>query len=241
MAGGESSGQTIPPRSAENPTNHHEADERMSLLTATNGNHNNGTLRSREDAIDDDPYEGDIDANDFDNLLARSESISSGFGIEPESYETPMLRGPRRYSKVISASRKQSRASTRRKSFASSIGNIEEGSSEDTLQDGKVEIKSPYLGGISVARFWIIFGATLSALFVSCFDSTIMVSSHPVITSYFKSSNSASWLSTAFLLTSTAFQPIFGRLSDTIGRKIPYVFTTISKSRTISHAAKKPC
>jgi len=60
---------------------------------------------------------------------------------------------------------------------------------------------------------------------VACFDSTLMASSHPAITSYFKSSNSASWLSTAFLLTSTAFQPIFSRLSDTVGRRQPFVFS----------------
>ncbi|KAF3760716.1 MFS general substrate transporter [Cryphonectria parasitica EP155] len=54
-----------------------------------------------------------------------------------------------------------------------------------------------------------------------------MASSHPVITSYFHSSNSASWLSTAFLLTSTAFQPLLGSLSDTIGRKTPYIFTML--------------
>lgn len=50
-----------------------------------------------------------------------------------------------------------------------------------------------------------------------------MASSHPVITSYFGSSNSASWLSTSFLLTSTAFQPLLGGLSDAVGRKIPYM------------------
>ncbi|KAK4238212.1 MFS general substrate transporter [Achaetomium macrosporum] len=53
-----------------------------------------------------------------------------------------------------------------------------------------------------------------------------MASSHPVITSYFGSSNSASWLSTAFLLTSTSFQPVLGGLSDAVGRKGPYVVTT---------------
>lgn len=51
-----------------------------------------------------------------------------------------------------------------------------------------------------------------------------MASSHPVITSYFNSSNSASWLSTSFLLTSTAFQPSFGRISDILGRKPVYLF-----------------
>lgn len=55
------------------------------------------------------------------------------------------------------------------------------------------------------------------------FDSTLMASSHPVITSYFNASNSASWLSTAFLLTSTSLQPLFGRLSDTFGRRSLYL------------------
>lgn len=84
---------------------------------------------------------------------------------------------------------------------------------------------NPYLGGISVPRFWLLFTQIMIAYFVACFDSTIMASSHPVITSYFGSSNSASWLSTAFLLTSTSFQPLLGGLSDAVGRKRPYVVT----------------
>jgi MFS family permease len=55
------------------------------------------------------------------------------------------------------------------------------------------------------------------------FDSTLMASSHPVITSYFNASNAASWLSTAFLLTSTSLQPLMGRLSDTFGRRPLYL------------------
>jgi MFS family permease len=60
---------------------------------------------------------------------------------------------------------------------------------------------------------------------VACFDSTLMASSHPVITSYFRASSSASWLSTAFLLTSTAFQQMFGRISDTFGRRAPFLLS----------------
>jgi len=196
-------------------------DERTSLLSAM---FNGPSIE--EPLIDNDSDDQDIEPNEFDNLLSRSESITTGLGIEVESQETAMLRGPRRYSGVRAGSRSRSHVSTRRKSFASTIGSTQEiieESDEELDEEGKE--KSPFLAGVSVGRFWLIFGGILTAHFVSCFDSTIMVSSHPVITSYFHSSNSASWLSTAFLLTSTSFQPIFGRLSDTIGRKPPYVFT----------------
>jgi hypothetical protein len=196
-------------------------DERTSLLSRVhNTAQNHGTLSHDETAVEDDSSE-EIDANEFDNLLARSESITTGLGIEVESQETPMLRGPRKYSTIRSGSQARSH---RRKSFASTVGSVQEGSEGDDVGN-EYKTKSPYLSGVSVARFWVIFAGLQIALFVACFDSTIMVSSHPVITSYFRSSNSASWLSTAFLLTSTAFQPIFGRLSDTIGRKTPYIFT----------------
>ncbi|KAF5026848.1 hypothetical protein F66182_1043 [Fusarium sp. NRRL 66182] len=82
---------------------------------------------------------------------------------------------------------------------------------------------SPFLNNTSTTRFWFIFSQILAAYFISCFDGTIMASSHPVITSYFNASNSASWLSTAFLLTSSAFQPLLGRLSDALGRKPLFV------------------
>lgn len=57
------------------------------------------------------------------------------------------------------------------------------------------------------------------------FDQALIHSIHPVITSTFKSSNSACWLETAFLLTSTAFQPVSARLSDAIGRRPLHLFS----------------
>ena len=78
---------------------------------------------------------------------------------------------------------------------------------------------------VSPARFWLIFAGVLLGYVIGFFDSTLMASSHPVITSYFQAANSASWLSTAFLLTSTAFLPLFGRISDAFGRKPVYLFS----------------
>jgi len=204
-------------------------DERTSLLSQNNGNtYDNGHASPDTTTTEDDSEGTDIDPNEFDNLLSRAESISTGLGIEIESQETAMLRGPRRYSLAKTNSRASSHIRSRRKSLASTIGSINEVTSESTgEEDAESNRKSPFLAGVSVGTFWLIFGGVLTGNFVACFDSTIMVSSHPVITSHFNSSNSASWLSTAFLLTSTSFQPLFGRLSDTIGRKMPYVISSV--------------
>lgn len=180
------------------------------------------------------PYEGpadggddeEIDPDDFDLLLTRSSSYAAG-PLGPEANQTPLLRGDRKYSSTSRAGRPPpvfSVFSSRRPSVASEVledevAGLERAGEPDT------DKAAPFLGGISHGRFWWIFGNILALHFVSCFDGTIMASSHPVITSYFKSSNSASWLSTAFLLTSTAFQPLLGSLSDTVGRKGPYIVT----------------
>ncbi len=83
---------------------------------------------------------------------------------------------------------------------------------------------SDFTGNVSKTRFWLLFGCILLQYFVAMFDSTLMASAHPVITSYFNSSNAASWLSTAFMLTSTSFNPLFGRASDAFGRRPLYLF-----------------
>lgn len=200
--------------------------ERTSLLFPVDDGVSGYSAVSGGTESDESSYNAEIDPGDFDNLVSRSESIALGLGLEPEFQATAMLQGPRTYSLSRPWIPDRSRASSWQKGSTSIITSNQEVITKDIDERGpERESESPFLAGVSVARFWLIFTSILITYFVACFDSTIMVSSHPVITSYFHSSNSASWLSTAFMLTATSFQPLFGRLSDTIGRKQPYILS----------------
>ncbi|KAI1101085.1 MFS general substrate transporter [Jackrogersella minutella] len=182
----------------------------------------------------------DLDPNEADMLIARSYT-SGGSGLAPESFESAMLRGRRRSgSTVRRLSTNRSIMSISPRPTFQGHPHLNQASLEAQLSDesmdgndleaGDVEDSKPratFLIDTDRRRFLIVFTSIMLTHFVACFDGTIMASSHPVITSYFRSSNSASWLSTAFLLTSTAFQPVIGRLSDTVGRKPPYLATTV--------------
>jgi hypothetical protein len=139
-----------------------EVNERTSLL-GTNRGLNHGSITPNE--ADEDVYGRDIDPNEFDLILSRSESYASGLGIEPQSQENSMLRGPRRYSNVRPG-RKPSFASLQRRASRSTIGSdqspIEE--IDEIDEDGEEESKSPFLAGVSVVKFWLIFTGSYSRL-----------------------------------------------------------------------------
>jgi hypothetical protein len=187
----------------------------------------------------------DMDPNQLDLLISRS--VQSGPpSLEPESFAHSMLRNTRVHSRSRSRRRGATVSPHCRAREPSALRAGVESPKQDEIpiapdedtpllfsQEAEPPVKTtttsnnPYLGGVSVTRFWLLFSQIMAAYFIACFDSTIMASSHPVITSYFGSSNSASWLSTAFLLTSTSFQPVLGGLSDAVGRKAPYVVTIV--------------
>lgn len=70
--------------------------------------------------------------------------------------------------------------------------------------------------------------ATMSNVFLYGFDGTITASTYGVISSEFDAANTASWLTTSYLVTSTAFQPLYGRVSDIFGRRICFFISTIT-------------
>lgn len=72
----------------------------------------------------------------------------------------------------------------------------------------------------SVARLLFVHIGAAMTLFLATTDSTIVSTSLPTIVSELQASQSQyTWVGVAYMLTQTAGQPLYGRLSDLVGRK----------------------
>ncbi|EPE24597.1 MFS general substrate transporter [Glarea lozoyensis ATCC 20868] len=69
------------------------------------------------------------------------------------------------------------------------------------------------------ARLKFIFPALAIGIFLAAGDQTIVVSSYGRIGSDLDELDKVAWLATAYLCTTTAFQPLYGKLTDIFGRK----------------------
>ncbi|KAG0349030.1 hypothetical protein BG004_002558 [Podila humilis] len=70
----------------------------------------------------------------------------------------------------------------------------------------------------------IVFTGLMLAIFLASLDQTIVSVCTPAIANQFKSLSEIPWVGTSYLLTSTCFQPLYGRFSDIFGRKPTFLF-----------------
>jgi hypothetical protein len=75
------------------------------------------------------------------------------------------------------------------------------------------------------ARMTYIFFAVAIGVFLAAADQTIIVSSYGKIGSDLDALNKTSWIANAYFLTLTAFQPMYGKLSDIFGRRECLIFS----------------
>jgi len=64
-------------------------------------------------------------------------------------------------------------------------------------------------------------------VFLASLDQIIVATSIPKIIVEFKALGDISWLGTAYMMTATAFQPLYGKVSDIFGRKSTMLFANI--------------
>lgn len=66
----------------------------------------------------------------------------------------------------------------------------------------------------------VILAGVLLSLFLAALDQTIVATALPAIVADFNAIDMVSWVSTGYLLASTAMVPVYGKLSDLYGRKL---------------------
>ncbi|CCF53325.1 hypothetical protein NDA11_004939 [Ustilago hordei] len=74
---------------------------------------------------------------------------------------------------------------------------------------------------------WVIMGAMWIGSFLAALDGTIVATIMTSVGSEFRVSKEVGWLGTSYLLTQTAFQPLYGRASDIFGRKAATLFASV--------------
>ncbi|KAG0050437.1 hypothetical protein BGZ83_004786 [Gryganskiella cystojenkinii] len=97
------------------------------------------------------------------------------------------------------------------------------GSSHGNIDPGPPQ----HEGGVVTLPFkelMIVFTGLMLGIFLSSLDQTIVNVCTNKIASDFKSFKEIPWLGTSYLLTSTSFQPLYGKGSDIFGRKATFLF-----------------
>ena len=81
------------------------------------------------------------------------------------------------------------------------------------------EAESTATGGRSLGEVVLVMSAMWIGTFLAALDGTIVATILGTVGSEFRISQEVGWLGTSYLLTQTAFQPLYGRLSDIFGRR----------------------
>jgi len=73
----------------------------------------------------------------------------------------------------------------------------------------------------------LIFSGLMLGMFLAALDQTIVATALPTIVNDLHGLNHISWVVTAYLLTSTVSTPLYGKLSDQLGRKGIFQFAIV--------------
>lgn len=73
----------------------------------------------------------------------------------------------------------------------------------------------------------VVFSGLMLGLFLAALDQTIVATALPTIVGELGGLDHLSWVVTAYLLTSTASSPLYGKVSDLYGRRIVFQFAIV--------------
>jgi EmrB/QacA subfamily drug resistance transporter len=80
---------------------------------------------------------------------------------------------------------------------------------------------------LSHRQILIVFGGLMLGMLLAALDQTIVSTALPTIVGDLGGLNHLSWVVTAYLLTSTAATPLYGKISDLYGRRPVFMFAIV--------------
>src|SRR3970040_989764 len=80
---------------------------------------------------------------------------------------------------------------------------------------------------LSHPEILIIYSGLMLGILLAALDQTIVATALPTIVGDLGGLNHISWVVTAYLLTSTASAPLYGKISDLYGRKVVFQFAIV--------------
>ncbi|MBI3744340.1 MAG: MFS transporter [Chloroflexi bacterium] len=80
-------------------------------------------------------------------------------------------------------------------------------------------MQEPQFNQLTQRQILVIVTTLMLGMLLSALDQTIVATAMPTITGELGGLQHLSWVITAYLLTSTAVMPLFGKFSDQYGRK----------------------
>jgi EmrB/QacA subfamily drug resistance transporter len=89
-------------------------------------------------------------------------------------------------------------------------------------------VTPPAAPELSKKQIYTIFGGVMAGMFLSALDGTIINTALATIVGELGGVKSYAWVGTAYLLTSTAATPLFGKLSDLYGRRLLFQISIIT-------------
>ena len=82
-------------------------------------------------------------------------------------------------------------------------------------------------GQLSHRQIMVILSGLLLGMFLAALDQTIVSTAMRTIADRLEGQTAQAWVTTAYLITSTISTPLYGKLSDTYGRKPFYLFAIV--------------
>jgi len=85
----------------------------------------------------------------------------------------------------------------------------------------------PAPGALTHRQILVVLSGLLLGMFLAALDQTIVATAMRTIADKLHGQTAQAWVTTAYLITSTVSTPLYGKLSDTYGRKPFYLFAIV--------------